>query len=1008
MRFRLGVYAAFLLSGIAGLIYEVLWARYLGLIVGHSAYAQVIVLSIFLGGMGAGALLVGRYSARLVDPLRWYARVEILVALFGLTFDQAFRWVMAAAYETLLPAAGGGLSSFAITWGIAALAILPQSILLGTTFPLITAGLLRREPERPGRSLALLYFTNSAGAAGGVLLGGFVLLPWIGLPGALLAAAGLNVVAGGAAYLLAWARSPARELVSAVPPPRDATTPAAVGRLLLWVAFGTAVASFLYEVAWIRMLALLLGSATHAFELMLSAFILGLALGAFWVRTRADRWDAVRALGWIQCAMGAAALVALPVYAAAFDWVAVLMRTFTRSDTGYVAFSLGRYAISLAIMLPATFCAGTTLPLITRALLERGTGESAIGRVYGVNTVGSIAGVVVAGLVLLPWIGLKHTLVVGAAVDLGLGVLVLRAASERRSRRAAHGALAAAAGLVLLALVTPNFDRQLITSGVYRDGVLPQGGAAETLYYRDGRTATVTAFRNAEFAMTAISTNGKPDATMPDRWRTPCGPDTPREPLDGDMATQTLAPLFTAAHAPAAVRAAVVGLGSGLSSQVLLGLPTVTRLTTIEIEPAMAQGARVFLPANRRVYEDPRSELVYEDARAYFAATDERFDLIFSEPSNPWVSGVASLFTTEFYHRVAGSLGETGVFGQWLHLYELNDDLVLSVLAAIHANFPSYAVYQTAEADLVIVASAAPVLPRPAWAVVVDAPGLADDFCRAPRLTAPMLEATRLLTRPELTPLLDRWGSANSDFYPVLDLGAERQRFLRRSAQGFVGLTAARFDMPAALRQAPRARSTDTLAPVPRIPRMQAQALAASLRVAHGATDALGGDPRGRARHAYRRWNESLRGENGPADWITWLEEFAAVERLLHGASQGTADEEFYAAASRFAARWQAPPLVLDVLALRYAAARWDFPAARARSAALLPTVLEGRGLIPADEFLDIAVVAHLVAGDPQGAGALLQQVAPRTGRAPDDVRLLLLAAHVLGARERAPGAATR
>ncbi len=1005
MRFRLGVYAAFVLSGIAGLIYEVLWARYLGLIVGHSAYAQVIVLSIFLGGMGAGALLAGRYSARLVDPLRWYARVEIVVAVFGLTFDQAFRWVMAAAYEMLLPAAGGGVASFAITWGIAAIAILPQSLLLGTTFPLITAGLLRRDAARPGRSLALLYFTNSIGAAGGVLLGGFVFVPWIGLPGALLAAAGLNLAAGGAAYLLAAVRPPARDLVETLPRVREPTTRAAVGPLLLWVAFGTAVASFFYEVAWIRMLALLLGSATHAFELMLSAFILGLALGAFWVRTRADRWDAVQALGWIQCAMGVAALAALPVYVAAFDWVSVLMQTFTRSDTGYAAFSLSRYAISLAIMLPATFCAGTTLPLITRALLERGAGERAIGRVYGVNTLGSIAGVVVAALVLLPLIGLKHTLVVGAAVDLGLGVLVLRTAHEWRFRRAVPGVLAAAAGLVFVALVSPNFDRQLLTSGVYRDGVLPPRGAAETLYYRDGRTATVTAFRRADLGVTIISTNGKPDASMPDAWRAPCTPATPRAPLDGDMATQTLAPLIAAAHAPAAVRAAVVGLGSGLSSQVLLGRPTVAKLTTIEIEPAMAEGARAFLPANRRVYDDPRSDLVFEDARAYFAATDEQFDLIFSEPSNPWVSGVASLFTTEFYRRVAGSLGETGIFGQWLHLYELSDELVLSVLAAIHATFPSYAVYQAWEADLVIVASPAPVLPAAAWTAVVTAAGVAEDFCRVPRFSAPMLDVTRLLTRAELAPLLDRWGSANSDFYPTLDLGAERQRYLRRSARGFVGLTAARFDVPAVLRQAPRPRATDTLAPVSRIPRMQAQAIAASLRVGAGGSAVLGGNARGRARHAYRRWTESLRAQTGPADWVTWLEEFAAVERLVHGASQGVADEAFYAAASRFAAQWQAPPPVHDVLALRQAAARWDFPAARVRSAALLAGVLGNTGLMAAEEFLDIGVTAHLMTGDPQGAGALLQQVAPRTGRAADDVRLLLLAAHVLQARERAGGA---
>jgi spermidine synthase len=766
------------------------------------------------------------------------------------------------------------------------------------------------------------------------------------------------------------------------------------------------VASFFYEVAWIRMLALLLGGATHAFELMLAAFILGLALGAFWVRTRTDRWNAIPALGYIQIAMGAAALLALPVYAQAFDWMVGLLGAFARTDGGYAWFAVARFALCLAIMLPATFCAGMTLPLITRALLERGVGEGAIGRVYGVNTTGSIAGVILAGLVLLPLIGLKHTLVAGAAVDIGFGALVLLTLPSALPGRLRYAGPVAGAGLVLLAVLLPDFDRQLVTSGVYRNGALPPPG--ETLFYQDGRTATVTAFRPGGFGVTLVSTNGKPDASLPDVWKAPCRAGTPAQPIDSDVATQTLAPLIALAHAPDARRVAVVGLGSGISSHVLLGVESIERLTTVEIEPAMARAARAFLPANQRLYHDPRSEMVFDDARAYFAARPDRFDLIFSEPSNPWVSGVSSLFTTEFYRRISRHLSEQGVFGQWLHLYELNDELVLSVLAAIHANFPSYAVFQSWEADLLIVAGNRETLPAPSWEVLAS-PGLAADLCHAVPLTPAMMEAARLIDRRALAPLLDAWGGGNSDFYPVLDLGAERARFVRRSARGFVQLAASRFDLAAVLAGTRRAPATDTIAPVPRIARMQAQAMAASLRAPAPAAPPPG-DARSRARHAYERWSASLTDRRGPADWGAWLADFTVIESLVHGAAQGTVEVPFYTEVRGYMDRWNAPPGVRDVVELRRAAAAWDFPAAITRSAALMESVLAGQALISPDDFLDIAVAARIRAGDAAGARTVFQRLLPRGTRRPDDLRLLLLGAHVLqasGTGDRA-GSVTR
>jgi spermidine synthase len=333
------------------------------------------------------------------------------------------------------------------------------------------------------------------------------------------------------------------------------------------IAGGTAVASFIYEIGWIRMLSLVFGSATHSFELMLSAFILGLSFGSLWVSQYADRWrDPVRILGIVQWTMGACALATLPLYTVSFEWMAMLLQTFAKTELGYSAFSFARYGISLAIMLPSTFCAGITLPLITRILLSQGRGERAIGRVYGVNTLGSIGGVILAGLILLPWLGLKQLIIAGATLDMVLGVVILFAISESTLslRRFAFGAAAATISFTTIGLLTDDFSPHLLASTVFRTGQVKAPAGQQIVYHHDGHTATVTATRESSGKI-RIMTNGKPDASLQAYWFTPCTADQARHSLESDTATQALAALIPLAHMPQARAAAVIGFGSGLT-----------------------------------------------------------------------------------------------------------------------------------------------------------------------------------------------------------------------------------------------------------------------------------------------------------------------------------------------------------------------------------------------------------------------------------------------------------
>jgi predicted membrane-bound spermidine synthase len=1003
---RLLLYLVFILSGAAGLVYESIWARYLGLFVGHAAYAQILTIGIFLGGMALGAMLIGSRTERLADPLKWYALIELAAGAVGLFFHEIYGGVTGFAYESLFPMMGNGVALTLTKWLIAGGLILPQSILLGTTFPLMGAGVIRRYGEQPGRTLAILYFANSLGAAVGVLVAGFYLLKVAGLPGTLLVAAMLNLVAALGSGFVAQRkplRGPAREPVPAGAEEVAGTDAAALRQerllvLLLGVSFGTAVASFIYEIAWLRMLSLVLGSATHSFELMLSAFILGLALGSFWVRRRADRWSRpLRALGIVQWVMGFSALATLPLYTQSFRWMADLMQAFASTDGGYEGFTLARYVLCLAVMLPSTFCAGITLPLITRTLLTSATGERAIGSVYGVNTLGSIIGVAMAGLVLMPLLGVRLLLVLGATLDMAIGVAILWvvAGPKPRARQFAYGALAATAMVAVVASAQRGFDQRVLASGVFRFGQLNEA-TREIVYYRDGRTATVAAWRNSENGVVAIATNGKVDGSVPEHWLEACSDTSKRQALSSDISTQTLAPLITLAHAPRARLAAVVGHGTGMSSQIMLGSTELERMTTIEIEPEMLVASGAIYPTNARVFDDPRSHIVIEDARAFLSAADEKYDIILSEPSNPWVSGVASLFTAEFYGRIAQSLAEGGVFGQWIHLYELNDGLVLSVIAAVHRTFPYYEIFLTARGDMLIVA-ALTELPAPDWSVL-EWPAIREDFCHAVEPTADMLEATRLTHRTVLAALLDGWPQPNSDFFPVLDLGAERARFRRQYARGMADLATRRIDIaaPVSLRRMVPIQGAEV--PMTDVPRVQSLALAAALRDP-GATD--GADTVAAlpdledARFRQQRWDALLEAADPPTDWRRWLGELRIVERDRQRGTSGYVDESLLRSVLRYLDRHDAPVEARRVVDFYFGLAGWDFGLAAAAADALVELEAHENGWISPEELAEGAVISKLRIGDAAGASRIYEHLTSDVSVREQDFRLQLLRAYL-------------
>ncbi len=734
-----------------------------------------------MGGMALGSWVCSRYSVRWKNLLVGYALTEGIIGLFALGFHAFFVLTVQLSYNSIIPQFGSPAAANAYKWIVSGLLIAPQSVLLGMTFPLMSAGVLRVWPQNQGRTISLLYFTNSIGAAAGVLASGFLFIRLVGLPGTIQLAGLINLCLA----LFVWRlvkRQDAQAINNNDSTDKRLTQPTGNQYFLfLFAAFITGAASFIYEISWIRMLSLVMGSSTHAFELMLSAFILGLAFGGLWIQHWIDRIAVpARYLAAVQVVMGLFALSTLALYGTTFDIMRWLVNTIDRSSTGYILFNLSGNAIALLIMLPATFCAGMTLPLITYALIKQGHGERSIGAVYAANTIGAIVGVFFAIHVGLPIFGLKGLITIGAGCDIALGIMLFWVAAAYTSSRKPAIITAISVCAVAAAFFLFNLDPYKMASEVFRTGELMTPADIEFKYYRDGKTATISTFLERHTGIMAINTNGKTDASINMALN-----GVP----SGDEPTMILAAVLPMAFYPDARTVANIGLGSGLTTHTLLGNPRLQRVDTVEIEGFVVEAAKYFRPRVELVYTDPRSAIFIDDAKTFFSVHKEKYDIIISEPSNPWVSGVSGLFSEEFYRRLKQNLTENGLFVQWIHLYEINTDIVISVLKAVSRHFSDFVIYAAHDRDMLIIAKKN---------------GQLEDFDRSvfklPAITTALervyikgvqdMELRKIGNRKFLNAMIESYPiRANSDYYPVVDQSAARARFLQSNAYGFHNLS---------------------------------------------------------------------------------------------------------------------------------------------------------------------------------------------------------------------------
>jgi spermidine synthase len=695
------VLAAFVLSGAAGLIHELAWARLFRLVMGNTTQAIAAVMSVFMAGLALGSLVGGRVIDRRQDPLRVFAILEAAVGAYCLVlpwliaattpiFRAAYaRWSDAPAVMTLVRLA------------VAAALLLPPATMMGASLPILTRWFA---PARDlvGRSAGRLYGFNTLGAVLGVAAAGFWLIPNFGVRLTIVVGALVNLLVAAAGYWLHRQAADAGMTATAPVPapsrhkrrnahraPPLAVTPAIA--IVLLVGYGlSGMAAMTYELAWTRTLSLLIGSSVYAFALMLMAFVLGLAAGSLAFARRVTRVrDPLRTLAGLQAGVALSSLLVVPLLGALPVFVTELIAGNIES---FWRLQAVEFALVLAITLVPTLLMGAMFPLVTHALANsrHGAGRS-VGGAYGANTIGAIAGSLLGGYALIPALGIQRTIFAAAAASTAVGCAWLLASSRTPWFARLAGA-ATAIGVAAAAMVAiPPWDPARMSFGPFvQAATLPPAealseialqkrlAATETIFYDEGLAATVAVKRSPSGAMMLL-TNGQIEASS----------------RGGESQQLLLAHIPLLLH-PHPQDALVIGLASGMTLAAAARHP-LRSIDCVELSTGVVEATRLFREANHDVLDDPRVRLIIGDGRNHVALTDRRYDVIISQPSDPATAGVADLFTREFFAHCRARLNDRGVLCVWFKGSTIDVDVFRSVVRTFAAAFDDVTVWSATD-----------------------------------------------------------------------------------------------------------------------------------------------------------------------------------------------------------------------------------------------------------------------------------------------------------------------
>ncbi|WEK07097.1 MAG: fused MFS/spermidine synthase [Candidatus Pseudomonas colombiensis] len=659
-------------SGTAALIYQVLWIKQLSLVVGVEVYAITLGISAFFAGLALGGWWLGRVADRVANPLRLYAGLELLVALFGvgatLGLGQA-----AELFATLQQQVG------LLAWALPLVLVGLPATLMGGTLPVLVRA-LAADPGQLGQAGGRLYAANTAGAIVGTLLSAFVLIATLGVRGSALFAALLNLLAA----LGALGCQP----LLAPPPtakPRGDAAPARLALMLYAVAGGVALG---YEVVWSQSIVQFMSTRTYAFAVVLATYLAGLFIGSGLMARRADRvrdpW------GLFGLLIAGAGLLALLEVALLGRW---LILAQTQAEAALLALGgsplLGmsaRFAVAaLCMVFVPTLLLGAAFPLALRLCVGPQRVGQDVGAVVAVNTLGGILGVALCGFLLIPLLGLVRTLGLLAVVAAGVGYLAVRhGQGVTRGRR--QGVVAVALLSLAVAWLTP-VERLA--------QLLPGARNAPLAFYEEGRGGTV-----------AVVTQGQGSRAFQRLYIQGVSNTGDAMPSLRYMRIQALLPLLIHNGQPRS--ALVIGFGTGITAGALLRYPELEQRVVAELLPSVIKAAPLF-KGNYQAAADPRLDLRLRDGRQELLRSPQRYDLITLEPPPPSAAGVVNLYSTDFYQLAARRLEHQGLVAQWLPLPTQNIDDSRALVQSFLEVFPYASLWTSEFHEMLLVGSLAPI-----------------------------------------------------------------------------------------------------------------------------------------------------------------------------------------------------------------------------------------------------------------------------------------------------------
>jgi spermidine synthase len=677
----------FFLSGLAGLAYELVFTKLLGYIFGTTAYATSTVLAGFMAGLALGSAVIARYADRIRRPLRVYAGVELGIGAYMLAVPLLMHAVLAGyvGLNQLAPLSVPELNLVRFVLGAAV--ILPPSALMGATLPLLARQFVRSgHPHQ--HIVARLYATNTFGAAAGILVANYLLLPWTGLYGAIGGGALVNLYVGIRALRLdrAMAESITQfdDAPAAFPPAKQRN------RILLLAACLTGFIAFSYEVVWTHLLAVVVGTSAYAFGDMLLAFLLGIAWGSTWLaRRQAPPGTQLLRLARCQLGVGVAVVAAIPLW----DQLPQVFKFTGYLLPGFYLREGVRLLMSLAVMLVPTFLMGVSFPLLIDALqggpLRLGR---RIGTVYALNTLGAILGATLTGFFILPALGSRGTMLAAAGASMLLGgTLLWMTGIGGTSKARVRWLVAAALVLLVGAFALPRWNYGTLLSGT--NVYFSEAPTYERiLYVHEDVHSGVTSVAERPGGEIELRTNGKFEGNN-------------RRQMEAQWGF-ALIPMMLSHRWE---RAAIIGLGTGVTAGTVARFPY-RRIDIAELSPGIVAAARgYFGDVNGNVLDDPRIRLHLEDGRnLLLLATRDRYDLITIELTSIWFASAANLYSREFFELVRDRLAPGGVFQQWVQFHHISPLDILRILNTMRQVFPHVTLWQSGGQGMVV-ASLAPL-----------------------------------------------------------------------------------------------------------------------------------------------------------------------------------------------------------------------------------------------------------------------------------------------------------